>query len=110
MGSRNMKKPSGDKKLSYRKAVSLTPPRPQRFPTLAGGVVILRAVAFYTVPVGICEVACVPAAGVPFKVTGDLLVTLSGHHGVAVSQGHIIHPSPLLARAIQVHQTDELQL
>lgn len=72
MGSRNMKKPSGDKKLSYRKAVSLTPPRPQRFPTLAGGVVILRAVAFYTVPVGICEVACVPAAGVPFKVTGDL--------------------------------------
>lgn len=31
-------------------------------PTLASGVVILRAMASYTVPVGICEVACVPAA------------------------------------------------
>lgn len=31
-------------------------------PTLASGVVVLRAMAFYTVPVGICEVACVPAA------------------------------------------------
>lgn len=31
-------------------------------PTLASGVVVLRAMASYTVPVGICEVACVPAA------------------------------------------------
>lgn len=61
-----MKKPTRDKRLSCRNALSFrSPPRPQRHgysPTLASGVVILRAMAFYTVPVGICEVACVPAA------------------------------------------------
>lgn len=63
MGSRNMKKPSGNEKPSYRNALPTLsfPPRPQR-PTLASGVVILRAMAFDTVPVDICEVACMPAA------------------------------------------------
>lgn len=41
---------------------------------------------------------------------GETLVTLSGHTGIAVAHGHIIHPSPRLARVIQVHQTDKLQL
>ena len=40
--------------------------------TLARGVVVPRATALDPVPVGICEVASVPAAGAPLKVTGDL--------------------------------------
>lgn len=56
---------------------------------MASGVIILRAVALYTVPVGICEVACVPAAGVPFKVTGDLW-GWDGVGGVSTT----VHPLP----------------
>lgn len=69
MGSMNMRKPTGDGKLSCRNALPVCTPFPGlrehgsgNFPTLASGVVILGTMAFYTVPVGICEVACVPAA------------------------------------------------
>lgn len=41
-------------------------------PTSAGGVVVPRATALRPVPVGVSEVACVPATRVPLKVTGDL--------------------------------------
>jgi hypothetical protein len=41
---------------------------------------------------------------------GGTLVFLSGHCGVAVPHGHIVHPSFLLTRTVQVHQTNKLQL
>lgn len=42
--------------------------------------------------------------------TGETLVFLSGCRGAAVPHGHVVHPGPLLARAVPVHQTYKLQL
>lgn len=43
-------------------------------------------------------------------MTGRTCVSLGGHSGAAVLHDHVVHPGALLARALQVHQADELQL